>query len=58
MDSGITTEEAKGIDIEELALSKNQVIYHRGERRVRRVLIRLNNCLSFLMPLRSPCALR
>ncbi len=40
------------------ALSKNIVIYHCGERRVRRVLRLFNHCLFFLMPLRSPCALR
>ncbi len=40
------------------AQSKNQMIYHRGERRDHRVLRLLNHCLGFLMPLRSPCALR
>jgi len=40
------------------ALSKNIVIYHRGERRVRRVLRLFNQYLDFLVPLRSPCALR
>ncbi len=40
------------------ALSKNIVIYHRGERRVRRVLRRFQLLLRFLVPLRSLCALR
>ena len=37
------------------ALSKNIVIYHRGERRV---LGLFQSLLTFLMALRSPCALR
>ena len=45
----------------EEALSKNPVIYHRGERgerRVRRVLRPFQSLLSFMMPLRSSRALR
>ena len=37
---------------------KNIVIYHRGERRVRRVLRLFSYCFGFLVSLRSLCALR
>ena len=40
------------------ALAKNIVIFHRGERRVRRDLRLFQSLLSFLMPLRSSRALR